>query len=140
MWKRISSVLALICLVSSLAVFAGCSLEDAKKNTLSARKFTEKYGDLAPAGYRWIPAGLSGLLTLALGIIGITKERRKGKQMKNAIITKADQIDKLILSADAQKDNPGNVVTNFMKIDTRKRPIEEKKCLSEFDAIRKGYK
>jgi len=120
-------------------VITGCTLEDAERNILSTQKFTEKYGQHAPAGYRWIPAGISGVCTLALGIIGIVKERRRNSKMKNAINAKADQIDKLIISADAQTDNPGNIITKFMKTDTRARTPGEKKSLNHFDAIRKGY-
>ena len=138
MWVRLRYFSCALLLSLCALGITGCTIEDAERNTLSAQKFAVKYGHLAPAGYRWIPAGISGICTLALGILGLVRERRKGMKMKDAILTKSDQIDKLILSAGMNKENPGNVVTTFMKNDTRSRSPKEKSCLNHFDQIRKS--
>lgn len=121
-----------------ILAISGCDANTARENVTSVQQLSENMQHVVPADYSWIPAGITGVCTLALGILAFLKERRKSNILKSAIVTKADQIDKLILSAAAQTENPGNVVTKFMKADTRLRDFADKKHLNTFDAVRKG--
>lgn len=136
-WFTLGAVLA-ICVILPPLFFSGCTPDEAEQNLEKTQELTAKITPYVPTTHTWIPSGISALCALGLSIVKILKERRETQKMKSAIVTKSDQIDKLILSVKAASDNPGNVVTKFMKTDTRTRTPEEKCHLNHFDAVRKN--
>lgn len=138
MWRKLPYCFLGFMLSVILLTAAGCDSDAVARNVDSAEDMSQLIEELVSAEYKVYAGLITTALSLVGGIIGIVNERKRTRQMKDAIVSKADQIDRLALSTEAATPNPGDVVTKFMKADTRMRDTQEKKALHTFDSVRKG--
>lgn len=138
MWHKLHCCFWGFTLCGILLVVSGCDYSAAQETVDSAKDVTILAGELADAEYKVYVGLITAALSVVGGVIGILKERKRTRQMKEAIVSKAEQIDRLVLSSEASTSNPGSVVTKFMKADMRLRDRAEKKALHTFDRVREG--
>lgn len=130
---------AALLLFLTLPLCSGCTIEEAEQNLQTGRDATLTLTPAVPIQFKWIPAAITGLTTVALGVLAAIKERRRGNKMKKAILTKAKQIDKLITANNPITPKTKNTITTFMKKHTADANPETTTDLHYFDAVRKEF-
>lgn len=139
MWKKLSAVVVLVCLLLLPLIFSGCSLEETEENLTTVRSASNTVMPYVPTTHTYIPIAVSSICTAALAVIKILRERGETRRMKKAIKAKGRQIDTVL----AAKGNPDNTkehaLKTFMRADKSTADEGKFDALSDFDSVRKGY-